>query len=89
MTREVSPTEADHSRSVQPYGRSYFLSGKVASKAATFLLDTGCTINLLSWRLFDTLEASERASLEPYKGVHDTLADRSCISFYGVLTLPE
>jgi len=29
-----------------------------------------------------------RASLELYEGAHGTLADGSCISFYGVLTLP-
>jgi len=28
------------------------------------------------------------ASLEPYKGVREKLADRSCIPFYGIITLP-
>jgi len=69
--------------STQPYGSSYFLPGKLAGKAATFLLDTRCTTNLLSRRLFDTLSAS----LEPYKGEHGTLADGSCIPFYGVIEL--
>jgi len=57
-------------------------------KAATSLLDTGCTTNLLSRRLFDTLGARERASLEPYDGAHGTLADRSGIPFYSIITLP-
>jgi len=52
---EVSPPEMNRSVSPQPYGSSYFLPGKLAGKAATFLLDTWCTTNLLSRRLFDTL----------------------------------
>jgi len=73
--------------STQPYGSSYFLPGKLAGKAVTFLLDTGCTTNLLSRRLFDTLSARDRASLEPYERDHGTLADGSCIPFYGVVEL--
>jgi len=71
----------------QPYGSSYFLPGKLAGKAATFLLDTGCTTNLLSQRLFDTLSARDRASLKPYEGEHGTLTNGSCIPFYGVIQL--
>jgi len=77
----------NRSVSAQPYGSSYFLPGKLTGKAATFLLDTGCTTNLLSRRLFDTLSARERASLEPYEGKHGTLADGLCIPFYGVIEL--
>jgi len=73
--------------SAQPYGSSYFLPGKLAGKAVTILLDTGCTTNLLSRRLFDTLSARDRANLEPYEGEHGTLADGSCIPFYGVVEL--
>ena len=88
-TQEVSPPETDRPRSTQPYGSSYFLPEKISGKAATFLLDLERTTNLLSQRLFDTLGARERASLEPYKGAHGTLADRSFIPFYGIITLPE
>jgi len=52
----------NRSVSAQPYGSSSFLPGKLAGKAATFLLNTGCTTNLLSRRLFDTLNARDRAS---------------------------
>jgi len=45
VTQEVSPTKADQAKSFQPYGSSYFLPGKIAGKAATFLMDTGCTTN--------------------------------------------
>jgi len=84
---EVSPQETNRSVSAQPYGSSYFLPGKLAGKAATLLLDTGCATNLLSRLLFDTLSARDRASLEPYEGEHVTLANGSCISFYGVVEL--
>jgi len=84
---EVSPLETNRSVSAQPYGSSYFLPGKLAGKAATFLLNTGCTTNLLSLRLFDTLNARDRANLQPYEGKHDTLAYGSCIPFYGVIEL--
>jgi len=77
----------NRSVSAQPYGNSYFLPGKLAGKAATFLLDTGCTTNLLTRRLFDTLSARDRANLEPYEREHGMLADRLCIPFYGVIEL--
>jgi len=73
--------------STQPYGSSYFLPGRLAGKAATFLLDTGCTTNLLSRCLFDTFSARNRANLEPYEREHGTLANGSCIPFYGVIEL--
>jgi len=87
-TQVVSLPETNRSRSTQPYRSSYFLPGKILGRAAPFLLDTGCTTYLLSRRLFDTLGARERASLEPYKGAHGTLADKSRIPFYGVVMLP-
>jgi len=73
--------------SAQPYGSSYIVPGKLAGKAATFLLDTGCTTNLLSRLLFDALKAGDRANLEPYEGEHGTLVDKSCIPFYGMIKL--
>jgi len=84
---EASPPDMNRSVSAQPHGISYFLPGKLAGKAATFLLDTGCTTNLLSRHLFDTLSAKDRANLEPYNGEHGTLAGGSCILFYGVIEL--
>jgi len=65
----------NRSVSARPYGSSYFLPSKLAGKAGPFLLDTGCTTNLLSRRLFDTLSARDRANLKPYEGEHGMLAD--------------
>jgi len=72
---------------VQPHGDSYFLSGKVAGKAVTFLLDSGCTTNLLSRRVFDTLSLRDKKGMRPYEGEHGTLADGSCIPFHGIIEL--
>jgi len=81
----VSPAKTEHTRRVwvQPYGDSYFLPGKIAGKAVTFLLDSGSTTNLLSRQLFDTLSARDKTGLEPYDGEHGMLVDESCILFYG------
>jgi len=62
------------SLSAQPRGRGYFLPGKLAGKDVTFLLDPGCTTNLLSWHLFDTFTTGDRADLKPHEGKHGTLA---------------
>ena len=42
-TREVQPRQIRR----QPHGSSYFLPGKIAGKPANFLLDSGCTTNIL------------------------------------------
>jgi len=89
QTQEVPPPETDYTKHTQPYGSSYFLPSKIAGKAATFLLDTGCTTNLLSRCLFDTLGAHEQESLELYDGEHGTLSGGSSIPFYGLVSLPE
>jgi len=70
---------------VQPLGDSYFLLGKVTGQAVIFLLNSGCTTNLLSHRVFDALPPKERRGIEPYTGEHNTLADESCIPFYGII----
>jgi len=84
MAREMRSPEIP----LHPHESTLFLPGKIASKPAQFLLDTGCTTNLLSCRFFDTLSAQIRNRLEPYKGDHGTLADGSWITFYGIIELP-
>jgi len=72
---------------VQPHGDSYFLTEKVSGRPVTFLLNSGCTTNLLSRRVFDTLPPKERKELAPYTGEPGTLADRSSIPFGGGIEL--
>jgi len=83
IAREAQPGQVQ----AQPHGSSYFLPGKIAGKPANFLLDSGCTTNLLSRQFFDTLSTKVRNGLEPYEGDYGTLADGSCIPFYGVFEL--
>jgi len=73
--------------SAQPYRSSYFMLGKIDGKAATFLLDTGCTTNLLSQRFFDTLNAGDGANLKSYRREHGMLVNGSCVLFYGAIEL--
>jgi len=82
-TREVQPRQVR----MQPHGSSYFLPGKIAGKPANFLLDSGCTTNILSRQFFDTLGVTIKKELEPYEGDHGTLADGSCITFYSIIEL--
>jgi len=90
-TKRAPPclAEAEHAEGVrvQPHGDSYFLPGKVAGSLVTFLLDSGCTTNLLSQRVFDTLPLKEKRELAPYTGEPGTLADGSRIPFYGIIEL--
>jgi len=87
--QEVLPADKKNTMKirVQTYGSSYFLPGRIASNDATFLLDSGCTMNLLSQHLFDTFSTWDLADLELYQGKHSTLADGLCISFYGIVEL--
>jgi len=83
----VAKTEHTGEVRVQPHGDSYFLPGKVTGRDVTFLLDSGCTTNLLSRRVFNTLSLKERKELAPYTGEPGTLADGSSIPFDGVIEL--
>jgi len=83
-TRLTKTTHAGGVR-VQPHGETYFLPRKVAGKAVTFLLDSGCNTILLIKRVFDALPPKSRRELALYTGEPGTLADGSRIPFYGVV----
>jgi len=83
----VAKTKHTEEVRIQPHGDSYFLHGKITGKDVTFLLDSGCTTNLLSRRVFSTLPPKERRGLTPYTGEPGTLADGSSLPFDGVLEL--
>jgi len=82
-TREVQPQRVR----VQPHKSSFFLPGHIAGKPAHFLLDSGCTTNILSRQFFDTLGVAIKRRLAPYEGSPGTLADGSCIPFCGIIEL--
>ena len=48
----------------KPYTTSYFLPGKLEGRPVQFLVDTGCTTNLLSKQVFDRLPERVRNCLE-------------------------
>ena len=83
----MAKTEHAEEVRVQPHEDSYFLPGKITGRDVTFLLDSGCTTNLLSRRVFNTLPLKERRELAPYTGEPGTLADGSSIPFDGVIEL--
>jgi len=82
VTREVQPRPVR----VQPHESSFFLPGHIAGKPTHFLLDSGCTTNILSPQFFDTLGVAIKR-LASYEGDHGTLADGSCIPFCGIIKL--
>jgi len=74
---------------LQPNGSSFFLPEHIAGKPAHFLLDSGCTTNILSRQFFDTFGAAIKKRLAPYEGGHGILADGLCIPFCGIIELAE
>ena len=71
----------------RPYTTSYFLPGKLEGRPVQFLVDTGCTTNLLSKHVFDRLPERVKSSLEESDS-HGIMADGTQLPFYGVLRLP-
>jgi len=84
---QVAKTKHAREVRVQAHKNSYFLPGKVTGRDVTFLLDSGCTTNLLSRRVFNTLPLKERKELAPYTVEPSTLADGSSIPFDDVIEL--
>ena len=71
----------------RPYTTSYFLPGKLEGRPVQFLIDTGCTTNLLSKHVFDRLPERVKSGLEESDS-HGVMADGTQLPFYGVLRLP-
>ena len=68
------------------YPGSLFVPGRVAGKSLVFLVDTGCTHNLLSKAVYDRLPASIRGQMVP-QDTMAAMADGSGLPIYGRLTL--
>ena len=83
--REVtSPTIRQLGR---PHKPSYFLVGKVGKIPVQILIDTGCTTNLISKRVFDKLSKNLRLLMETQDS-HGVMADGTRMSFLGLVRLP-
>ena len=70
----------------RPHQASYFILGRVEGWPAQFLLDTGCTTNLLGKHVFDRLPELVKKQKEEYSR-HGLLADKTRLPFYGILKL--
>ena len=86
---ERSPVEVTEEAVVQVLERpnitSYFLPGKQEGRPVQFLIDTGCTTNLLSKSVFDQFPERIKSGLV----IIVIMADGTQLSFYGVLSLPS
>ena len=70
----------------RPHQASYFIPGRVEGRPVQFLLDTGCTTNLLGKHVFDRLPERIKSQKEEYSR-HGLLADGTRLPFYGILKL--
>ena len=68
----------------RPHQPSFFLPGRVGGLSIQVLVDTGCTTNLLSKRIFDQLPRSIQAGREEYVA-HGIMANGARLAFSGLL----
>ena len=68
------------------YPSSLFIPGRVGGRNLTFLIDTGCTHNLLSRAVYDRLPASIRQRMQTQESTA-AMADGSGLPIYGSIRL--
>ena len=81
------PIEATVQVLERSYTTSYLIPEKLKGRPVQFLVDTGCTTNLLSKQVFDKLSERVRNCLDESDS-HGTMADSTQLPFYGILRLP-
>ena len=81
------PTTAECKIHLASPTSSLFLPGKVEGHALHYLIDTGCSLNLLSKRIFDLLPVKVTRGLQSSEIKSGTLADGSGLEFYGQVEL--
>lgn len=93
QTEQAKPTRREGPSQVlathileRPHHPSYFLPGRVHLVPLQFLVDTGCTTNLLSKRVFDQLPPEVRETMQDCAR-QGYLADGSPLPFFGVIRL--
>ena len=62
--------EPSYSVTSNPYSPSLFVPSKVVGRSVNFLIDTGCTTNLLARHVYRELPASVRANAQPLPEGH-------------------
>lgn len=71
----------------KPHEPSYFLPGKIGRCTAKFLIDTGCTTNLLAKHVFDKLPRQIKDEIQSHES-HGIMADGTRLPFYGLIKAP-
>ena len=61
----------------------FYLPGKIEGQSLYYLVDSGCTLNLLGRKIFDRLPLRCTRGLVPFSRSAGTLADGSKLSFHG------
>ena len=78
---------AGYTAATPPTGKGcLYAPGRIVNKKISFLIDTGCSHNLLSKTVFDRLTADVRLRLQPLESTA-ALADGSGLPLYGSITL--
>ena len=71
----------------RPHQASLYLPVKVERTTAVFLVDSGCTTNILSKRIFDRLPEAVRRGLQAHQTDAGLLVDGSRITLMGTIRL--
>lgn len=66
---------------------SLHMPGKVEGHTVQYLLDSGCTLNLLAKKVFDRLSSKFGGGLKRFQHAKGTLADGSSLLLYGQIEL--
>ena len=64
----------------QPYSNSYFIPGTIEGRPVQFLVDTGCTTNLISKHVFDRLPTRVNRICKGRSLMVFILMDQYCLS---------
>ena len=64
-----------------------YIPGKVECYTVQHLVDSGCTLNLLSKRVYDKLPKKFAGGIQPFNHSNGMLADGSGLQFYGQIQL--
>ena len=68
----------------RPHKSTWFLPGKVGRVPVQILVDTGCTTNLLSKKVFDKLDKATRETIEPHES-YGIMASGAKMPFFGLI----
>ena len=68
----------------RPHRPTWYLPGKVGRVPVQILVDTGCTTNLMSKKIFDKLDKATRETVEPHES-YGVTASGAKMPFFGLI----